>query len=314
MRKAIIISLKGKKLTFIEKKILNIKKPWGVILFRRNIKNRKQLKKLIKEIKISAEDKKFPILIDEEGGTVSRLSNIINFKNFSQKYFGDIFNNDRKRSKILYLKHIKKITKLLKDVGININTVPVLDLLYPDTNKIIGSRSYSKIPEVVNILGKFCVNEYKKRKIGTVIKHIPGHGSSLIDSHKQLPIITKKKDLLLKRDFKCFKNMNSHFAMTAHILFKKIDKNLCTTLSKKIINEIIRKKIGFKGILISDDISMGALSKNINLNALNALKAGCNLALYCAGNSKVSISLCETVPFIDKFTLKKTSEFYKFLS
>tara|TARA_Y100001970_G_C14228315_1_gene857046 strand:- start:2129 stop:3073 length:945 start_codon:yes stop_codon:yes gene_type:complete len=313
MRKAIIISLKGKKLTFLEKKILNEKKPWGVILFKRNIKSFKQVKKLINDIKISAQMKNFPILIDEEGGTVSRLSKLIKFTNHPQKYFGDNFSKNKKKTKRLYLEYLRKMTKILSDIGVNINTVPVLDVLYPYTNKIIGSRSYSKIPTVVNALGKLCVKEYKKRKIGTVIKHIPGHGSSLIDSHKKLPIVTKEKNLLIKSDFKCFQNINSQFAMTAHILYKKIDKNSCATLSKKIIKNIIRKKIGFKGILISDDISMGALSKNIKSNALKAIKAGCNLVLYCAGKSKDSKSLCEILPIIDKFTLKKTSEFYKFL-
>ncbi len=119
---------------------------------------------------------------------------------------------------------------------------------------------------------------------------------------------------LKKKDFKCFKNLNSHFAMTAHILFSKIDCINNTTHSKILIKKIIRKEIGFKGILISDDISMKALKFDIIKNALLALTAGCNLALYCAGKTSEMKKLLEEIPYIDKFTLKKTSEFYKFLS
>ena len=111
----------------------------------------------------------------------------------------------------------------------------------------------------------------------------------------------------------CFKNKSSHFAMTAHILYKKIDSTNASTHSKKVIKEVIRNKIGFKGILISDDVSMKALKFNIVKNAQQALKAGCNLVLYCSGNYGESKKLLNELPFIDKFTLKKTSEFYKFL-
>ena len=155
---------------------------------------------------------------------------------------------------------------------------------------------------------------YKKNKIGTIIKHIPGHGRSNSDSHYKLPVIKEKLQILKKTDFKCFKNNKSFFAMTAHILYKKLDKKNCATHSKKIINQIIRKEIGFKGILISDDISMKALKRDIYKNALLSLNAGCNLVLYCSGKVSENNKLLKIMPYIDEFTKKKTSEFYKFLS
>ena len=158
-----------------------------------------------------------------------------------------------------------------------------------------------------------CVKQYKLNKLGTVIKHIPGHGCTNFDSHLKTPNVKLNYKNLNKIDFFPFKSSSSQFAMTAHIIYSKIDKNNVATFSKKIISKIIRKKIGFKGILISDDISMKALKHDLVTNAKKSLIAGCNIVLYCAGNYKDCYKLIKEVPFIDKFTTKKTSEFYKFL-
>ena len=198
-------------------------------------------------------------------------------------------------------------------MGVNINTVPVLDVLRKRTNKIIGNRSFSDDPSIVKLLGKLCVKQYKKNKLGTVIKHIPGHGCASTDSHLKLPKVKLNHNILNRIDFLPFKSNPSMFAMTAHILYEKIDKKNVATFSKKIISRIIRTKIGFKGILISDDISMKALKYDLVTNAKKSLLAGCNIVLYCAGNYKDTYKLLKGVPFIDKFTAKKTSEFYKFL-
>jgi beta-N-acetylhexosaminidase len=311
-RKAIIISLSGKTLSFGEKKLISLKKPWGVILFSRNISNFEKTKKLITSIKKAARDKSFPILIDEEGGKVSRLSAIIENNMYTQSFFGKIYELNKKNSLALYKLYIEKLSKILTNLGININTVPVLDITKNNTHKIILNRSFSKKIETIKSLGKFCIKTYKKNKIFNVIKHIPGHGSASLDSHLAMPIVNKNYKNLNENDFKCFKDMNSLFAMTAHVNYKKLDNNVAT-FSKKIINEIIRKKIGFKGILISDDISMKALKYDIFTNAKKSLEAGCNLALYCAGKYGESSKLLDEMPYIDNFTIKKTSEFYKFL-
>ncbi len=311
-RKAIIISIKGFNLSTNEKNLFKNEKPWGLILFKRNIKSFKQVKDLIQNIRILTKDKNFPILIDEEGENVSRLSKF--YKNdFSQKIFGDIYLNNSFVGKNLYKQYIDNVIKLLRNIGININTVPVLDVLRKKTNKIIGNRSFSSDPKIVNSLGKLCIKQYKNNKVATVIKHIPGHGYSSSDSHKVLPKIKLSKNKLNKIDFLPFKNSQSIFAMTAHVLYTKIDNQKVATFSKKIISEVIRKKIGFKGILISDDISMKALKFDLLTNAKKSLEAGCNLVLYCAGNFNETQKLVKQVPFIDKFTAKKTSEFYKFL-
>ena len=242
------------------------------------------------------------------------FQNILNNSIFSQKYFGDLYNIDKKIGLSIYKSYIKSVSNYLRNFGININTSPVLDLFEKKSHKIIGNRSYSENPITVNMLGRSCIKFYKNNKISTVIKHIPGHGKANVDSHFKLPIIKDNLRSLTRKDFKCFKNLKSHFAMTAHILYEKIDRKNNATHSKILIKKIIRKQIGFKGILISDDISMKALKYNIVKNARLALEAGCNLILYCAGITHEVKKILKETPYIDAFTKKKTSEFYKFLS
>ena len=164
---------------------------------------------------------------------------------------------------------------------------------------------------MVKKLGQICVNQYQKNNIITVIKHIPGHGCATLDSHLSTPKINLIIKYLKKNDFYPFKKNKSLLAMTAHVLYKKLDKKNVATFSSKIINQIIRKHIGYKGILISDDISMKALKYDIVTNALKAIRSGCNLVLYCSGVYKNS-KLLKKVPFIDSFT-KKTTEIYNVL-
>ena len=313
LRKAVIFGLKGIRLTKDEKNLIKKEKPWGIILFSRNIINLNQLKSLISEIKNCANDKKYPILIDQEGGRVSRLNKIIDLSLFSQEYFGNLYKKDKKIFIHHYKIYIDTICNIMKNAGININTVPVLDVLRKNTHKVIGDRSFSVDPLIVSKIGNLCINLYEKKKIATVIKHIPGHGLSNFDSHFKTPIIKKKKDELLKKDFKPFKACKSFFAMTAHVIYEVYDPIYTATHSKILINDIIRKHIGFNGILISDDISMKALSYSLKDNAIMALAAGCNLILHCNGNIKEMYELIKIMPTIDKFTQKKTSHFYKFL-
>ena len=157
-RKSIIFGISGTKLTLEEIKILKFYKPWGVILFSRNIQNIKQLKKLVHQIKKCVNDKFYPILIDQEGGKVSRLNQIMNFKLFSQKMFGDVYSIDKLNFSTYYKSYIDKISDILNYVGININTVPVLDVLKKKTSSIIGNRSFSYDSKIVKKLGNFCID------------------------------------------------------------------------------------------------------------------------------------------------------------
>jgi len=313
-KKAIIFGIKGHKLSIQEKKFFKQNIPWGIILFSRNIKNISQLKILNDSIKKVFRNKKFPILIDAEGGRVNRLNKIIDLSIFSQNYFSKLYKKKGKKFFFNYYNtYINAVSKILRYTGININTVPVLDVIRKKTHQIIGDRSFSKNPKKVSLFGNTCINYYKRNKIACVVKHIPGHGLAKSDSHDNTPIIKENKKDLIKKDFKPFKDCKSLFAMTAHIIYEKIDPNNTATHSKIIIGKIIRKQIKFKGILISDDISMKSLKYSISENAIKALKAGCNLVLHCNGKISEMKKLAKVVPKIDKFTQKKTSDFYKLI-
>ena len=312
-RKAVIFGIKGFQLTNKEKRFFKKVKPWGIILFSRNIKNITQLKALIDKIKKILHDKKYPILIDQEGGRVSRLNKIINLSFFSQDFFGKLYNKDKKLFYKVYKIYIDKVCEIFKNVGININTVPVLDVIRKNTHNVIGNRSFSQNSENVAKLGNVCINLYKKNNIATVIKHIPGHGLSKCDSHNNTPIIKTNKKELMRKDFKPFRRCKSLFAMTAHAVYSVYDLVNTATHSKIIINKVIRNHIYFKGLLISDDISMKSLKYSLEENANKALHAGCNLILHCNGNIREMNKLAKVIPRIDKLTQKKTSHFYKFL-
>ena len=312
-RKCFIIGIKSTKLN--KKEILFLKKyqPWGIILFSRNLNNIKQIKNLTSNIKRIFKDDNYPILIDQEGGRVNRLNKIISLDNFTSEYFGKIFIENKKEFFITYKLFIDKISFLLKNLGININTVPVLDLRYKNTSNVIGDRSFSKNTKIVSDIGDLCIKYFKNNSIGTVIKHIPGHGLAKVDSHYFTPTINKSLDYLKKNDFKAFKSKNSLFAMTAHVIFKKIDPKNTVTHSKKLI-DIIRNKIKFKNLIISDDLSMKSLKNSISENTRKSFSAGCNLALHCNGNLKEMTLVAQNSPKVNSFVLKKTSEFYKNLS
>ena len=310
--KALIVSIKGTKLTQREKILLKKERPWGIILFKRNLKSFTQIRNLINQIKKITKNKKFPIIIDEEGANVSRLNNLINH-NLSSNFFGNLYKKDKFFTLKLFKIYITSLSKILKDLGFNVNTIPVLDVLKPYTNKIIGKRSFSKNKKIVKEMGDLTIKYLHSNNLAGIIKHIPGHGSSSTDSHKKTPTVTSSLNDLNKNDFYPFKSSKSKFAMTAHIIFKKIDKKNVATFSKTIIKDIIRNKIGFRGILISDDISMKALKYDLVTNAKKSIQAGCNVVLYCAGNINENFKLIKSLPYIDKFTSKKTSEFYKFI-
>ena len=312
-RRSFITGIKSTTLSIKEKKFLQQYKPWGVILFSRNIKSLKQAKKLTDQIKKIFKDKNYPILIDQEGGRVNRLKKIFNADPLTGEFFGKLYLNDKKKFYNYYKIFIKQTSLLLKSIGANINTLPVLDLRLKGSSSIIGDRSFSKDPKTVSKIGDICINNFHSNNIGTVIKHIPGHGLAKVDSHKLTPTVDKNLKYLIKNDFSAFKKKSSLFAMTAHIIYKNIDKTNTATHSKKII-QLIRSNIRFKNIIMSDDISMKSLKSSIKANTLRAFVAGCDLVLHCNGDIKEMHDVAINSPLISKFIIKKTSQFYKIIS
>ena len=312
-RRSFITGIKSTSLTEKEKKFIQKYKPWGIILFSRNIKSLKQAKKLTEQIKKIFKDKNYPILIDQEGGRVNRLKKIFNADLLTGEFFGKLYSKDKKKFYNYYKKFINETSFLLKSIGVNINTLPVLDVRSKGSSSIIGDRSFSSNPKIVSKIGNICINTFQINKIGTVIKHIPGHGLAKVDSHKLTPSVKKSLRYLIKNDFSTFKNKVSLFAMTAHIIYTNIDKYNTATHSKIII-ELIRNYINFKNLIISDDIAMKSLKSSIKENTLRAFNAGCNIVLHCNANYKEMNEVAINSPLISKFIIKKTSQFYKILS
>ena len=312
-RRSFITGLKSTVLQSIEIRFLKKYKPWGVILFSRNIKSIEQTKKLTDDIKKIFNDRNYPILIDQEGGRINRLSKFINTSKFTGEYFGNLYKNNFKKFVTYYKIYIIQTCYLMHMLGANINTVPILDVRHKKSHNIIGDRSFSSNPKIVSKIGDFCIKEFHKNNIGTVIKHIPGHGLAKVDSHKATPLVKDKLKKLNKIDFFSFKNKKSLFAMTAHVIYKDIDRIYTATHSKKIIG-LIRNKIKFENLLISDDISMKSLKFPIKLNVNKAFNAGCNLVLHCNGKYNEMITVAKNSPKVNRFIIKKTSQFYKIIS
>jgi len=312
-KRSFITGIKSTILSSIEKKFLIKYKPWGIILFSRNIKSIKQTKKLTDQIRAIFNDNKYPILIDQEGGRVNRLKKITNVDLLTSEYFGKLYLKNKKKFNQDYKTFITQTSDLLKLIGVNINTLPVLDLRSSGASNIIGDRSFSSNTKIVSKLGDICIDYFHKNKIGTIVKHIPGHGLAKVDSHKKTPTIKKNLNYLIKNDFSAFKNKESFFAMTAHIIYLDIDKFNTATHSINVI-KLIRNNIKFKNILMSDDISMKSLKGTIKDNTQRAFEAGCDLVLHCNANYEEMLVVANNSPLISDFIVKKTSQFYRIIS
>ena len=313
--KAIIFGLKGQKLTIEEKKVFQNINPLGFILFERNCKNVKQTKMLIQNLKRIVSHN-FPlIMIDQEGGRVTRLKKP-NWKEYpAAEFFGNKAKKNLSLAKKMVFINAEKIGKELKKLGINVNCAPVLDIKYGYTNNIIGDRSFSSDPNTVSMLGQAYCNGLKKAGVIPVVKHIPGHGCSKIDSHIATPVVKNNINLLNEKDFVPFKKLkNEFFAMIAHIIYQKIDSSLACE-SKVIIQKIIKKKIRFKGLLISDDINMNAIKGSFRKKITKILSAGCDIVLHCSGNIKEIKYIQNIIPVINRNSFKKIKKidrkFYK---
>ena len=277
----VIFGLKGHTLTKKEMDIIKNNMIFGFIIFKRNILNFSQLRTLINHLKkLSLNDP--IIMIDHEGGRVNRFSNLFSQRNFTAKYFGELYSNDKKKFYKTAKFFINFNSRIFNFLGINTVAYPVLDLKYNKTHKVIGDRSFSSDPNIVRKISKIFIKEYQKRGINCISKHVPGHGLSVVDSHYDLPVVKQTYNYLTKNDFSCFKNIKSKFMMTAHINFSSIDKKIAT-YSKKI-NLIIKNELNFKGKIMTDDICMKALKENIVYRTLQPLIAGYDIILHCNGN------------------------------
>ena len=298
--RAFAVGLSGLELTSPEADFLKQWRPWGVILFARNIATPLQVRMLSIDVRQALDAPDAPILIDQEGGRVQRLKPP-NWRDYPPAArLGALFAKNREAGRRATWLHARLIAHDLNAIGINANCLPVLDVGDEATHKVIAERSYGADPATVAELGEVAFEGLKAGGVLGIMKHIPGHGRTRVDSHHQLPVVTATLDTLRANDFAPFKTL-AHLpvAMSAHILFKTLDAHAPATFSPVIISKVIRTEIGFKGLLLSDDLSMNALSGTIAERATRALEAGCDIALHCNGKLNEMIAVANSAPVLD---------------
>lgn len=293
--KPVIYGVSGTVLTDEEKYFFSKNGALGFILFGRNVQNKPQVKKLTDSLR-EVMGGEVLMLVDQEGGRVARLKSPEWNSYPAGQYFADIFQKNPAQAKDELYQNFKSIARELVEVGFNVDCAPVLDVLTEKTHQVIGDRAYGKDPLQVAELGQKVCEGLLSEGVYPVIKHIPGHGRGTSDSHLELPVVDCSLDELRQTDFIVFKKLcEQKFAMTAHILFTAIDKINCATVSKTAI-DLIRNEIGFKNILMSDDVSMKALKGNFHDKSKAILNAGCDIVLHCNGNMAEMVEINSAMP------------------
>ncbi len=293
--KPVIYGISGTVLTDAEKYFFSKNGALGFIIFARNITDKTQLKNLTNSLR-EVMGGEVLILVDQEGGRVARLKPP-HWKAYpTGQHFADLYRANSELAKEVLFKNFAEIARDLVEVGINVDCAPVLDILTEKTHQVIGDRAYGREANQVSELGRKVCEGLLSEGVFPVIKHIPGHGRGTSDSHLELPIVDASLEELRATDFVPFKNLRDQkFAMTAHIRYSAIDKNNCATISKTAI-DLIRNEIGFKNILMSDDVSMKALAGSFAEKTKLILDAGCDLVLHCNGEMKEMEEINSALP------------------
>lgn len=279
---AAIFGCAGEKLTVDEKAFFKDINPYGYILFARNCHSPEQVRSLTDSLRELSGNDQLPILIDQEGGRVARLKEPHWWTPPAAGLLATL-NDDEGSARAIYLVG-KLIASQLAELGITVNCAPLADIPVEGSHEIIGDRAYGDEPEKVTRLARAMAEGLHAGGVISVLKHIPGHGRALVDSHHDLPVVKESMAVLESTDFVPFKNLSDlPMGMTAHIVYKALDEEHVATMSPRVI-DYIRNIIGFDGLLMSDDLSMKALTGDFSVRAKLTLDAGCDLVLHCNGD------------------------------
>lgn len=272
-------------------------RPAGFILFARNCDAPGQVRALTAALREAAGSPDALVLIDQEGGRVARLRPPHWRLPPAAGAFGRVWRRDPAQAVAAAEANAGLIGLELIDLGIDVDCAPVLDLGLPDTTAAIGDRAFAADPPIVAALGRAVVDGLLAAGVLPVIKHIPGHGRARADSHRVLPRVEASAETLQDSDFVPFRALaDAPVGMTAHVAYDALDDGVAATLSRRVVNDHIRGAIGFAGLLLSDDICMGALAGTHGERAIAALDAGCDLALHCSGVLADMQSVAATIP------------------
>jgi len=285
--RAFITGVAGLTLTAQERQFLKEADPWGLIVFKRNVADPASLRRLIDDFR-ELVGRQAPVLVDQEGGRVQRLG---------PPHWPSYPPGAAYAGLAAARLGARLIAADLGVLGIDVDCAPIADVPVPDADAIIGDRAYGATPEkVAAIAGAFAAG-LMEGGVLPVLKHLPGHGRATADSHDRLPVVGTDRAMLEATDFAAFRPLAAlPLGMTAHVVFSAIDPVAPATTSVTIVRDVIRDSIGFSGLLMSDDVSMGALSGSLAERTRAAIAAGCDMILHCNGNMNEMLAVAEAAP------------------
>ncbi|KZK83213.1 Beta-hexosaminidase [Pseudovibrio sp. Ad13] len=298
--KSFISGCLGPELSAEDKAFFRDQQPFGLILFARNMETPAQIRRLCADFREAVGRADAPVFIDQEGGRVQRFGAPHVPVYPAAGTIGRLYAQDVEAAKRAAYLHALLIGLDLRDLGLNANCIPCLDMPIEGASNIIGLRAYGSDAALVSDLGRAAMDGCLAAGVMPVMKHMPGHGRALVDSHLSLPEVTSPLEELEARDLLPFKSLRDcPMGMTAHIVFKEIDGDHPVTQSSYAIQKVIREAIGFDGVLISDDISMKALGDDLKSRVEKIVAAGCDLVLHCNGELDEMKVVASAVPEID---------------
>jgi beta-N-acetylhexosaminidase len=296
--RAFITGVSGPALTDAERGFLRDAQPWGLIIFRRNVATPQALRSLLDDARETL-GRQAPVLIDQEGGRVQRLGPPHWPKYPPAAAYGRLYDADRAEGLAAARLGARLIAADLAAVGIDVDCMPLADVPAVGANAVIGDRAFGDRPDKVSALAAAFAEGLHDGGVLPVVKHLPGHGRTNADSHQKLPVVTAEKATLETTDFAAFRPLAGlPLAMTAHVVFTALDRSAPATTSAVIVREVIRGSIGYQGLLMSDDLSMGALSGSLGERTVAALAAGCDMALHCNGKMDEMRAVAEAAPVL----------------
>jgi beta-N-acetylhexosaminidase len=283
--RACILGCRGPRLSAEERAFFADSRPWGFILFGRNVETPDQVRALVEELRACVERPDAPVLIDQEGGRVQRL-NPPHWRRYPPgRAYGQLAGNDPVQQREIARLGARLMAHDLAALGINVDCLPVLDVPAPDAHDVIGDRAYGDSAAAVAQLGRAAAEGLIAGGVLPVIKHMPGHGRVTADSHLALPVVEASYAELDARDFEPFRVLSDMpMAMSAHVVYTAVDPRRPATTSRTVLRQVIRGAIGFEGLVMTDDLSMKALSGSLAGRTRAALAAGCDMALHCNGD------------------------------
>ncbi|HEY4166766.1 MAG TPA: beta-N-acetylhexosaminidase [Reyranella sp.] len=307
--KAVIFGCAGAVLTADERAFFRDADPLGFILFARNIETPEQTRRLTEELRSCVARAEAPVLIDQEGGRVARLRPPHWRKAPPGRVLGDLYARDREAGLEAARLNSRLLALDVASVGCDVDCLPVLDIALPGAHSVIGDRAYAGQPEAVAAIGRAAAEGLMAEGVMPVIKHIPGHGRAMVDSHHAAPTVTEPRDTLERTDFLPFKLLSDlPWAMTAHVVYEAVDPDAVLTVSARGVKEVVRGHIGFDGLLLSDDLSMQALGGTLGERAAKVLAAGCDIALHCNGERAEMVEVASNAGAVTREATRRFEE------